>query len=173
MRSWVRARGLVCSQSKFSKGGLTIIDSYSYPELKAKAHNCRVMLAWSAERALDFQGTLQGRVRASALFSLADFFWVVDSWLDWQYPVEISELLYIRGHQFLKCCLPTFCWYCMFLNSHVVFLMFVGFWQNHVMNVSMACACEATNGLPCMPSKKGNLCGLGNLNYISLSICLT
>ena len=44
MKSWVRAHGLACSQSRFTRASLQIRDSYSYPEPKAKAHNARVMM---------------------------------------------------------------------------------------------------------------------------------
>ena len=49
MQAWVRERGLQCSQAKFTKGALSLADNLSYAELKSKAHNCRVMLAWIAE----------------------------------------------------------------------------------------------------------------------------
>ena len=75
MKAWVRAHGLQCSQSRFTKLSLQIKANYNYPELKAKAHNARVMLAWMADLTSECSedSSTHPELRASAAWALADF----------------------------------------------------------------------------------------------------
>jgi len=53
MKEWVRGTGQTCSHPRFTKKGLQIFNRFSYPELKGKAHNCKVMLGWIAQELAD------------------------------------------------------------------------------------------------------------------------
>ena len=79
MLQWVRDHGLVCSQKRFSKLQLQLHTTLSYPDLKAKAHNCRIMLAWMADLLMELlaEGVeftdCDVRHVACAAWALADF----------------------------------------------------------------------------------------------------
>jgi hypothetical protein len=47
MRDWTRAHGLSCSQSRFTVGSLNLSGALKFPELKAKAHNCKALIQYS------------------------------------------------------------------------------------------------------------------------------
>ena len=101
MREWVREHGLQCSQSKFTMGAFSQGKRLAYAELKAKAHNARVMLSWIAEVCADCALEDHSQLRASMTFALADFCFQCDAWRDWELPQDLAQRLYDRGHEFL------------------------------------------------------------------------
>ena len=106
MRSWMRAHGLTCSQTKYKQNSFTMQRLTDYPELKAKAHNCRVQLSWIAEICREHADPNNEELflMATATWALADVLWVADSYFDWQLPVDLAERQYEHGQIFLACC---------------------------------------------------------------------
>ena len=100
-RLWVRARHLECSHGKFTVDGLNWKASV-YPELRSKAHNCRVILAWLAEVCRTVVGAPRDRLRARAFFHLAAFCHMVDLQPVQLDPVVAREMA-DHGSQFLAC----------------------------------------------------------------------
>ena len=104
MREWMKAHRLECSQPRFTPGSFGQAKNQSnYAGLKAKAHNCRVLIAWvssKCESCADRDGD-RGRVRATMAWSLADWCWRVDQHTHWALPVELAETLYQRSQTFL------------------------------------------------------------------------
>ena len=105
MRQWMRDHGLSCSQSKFTPGALSLSDSLSFPELKAKAHNCKVMLGWVAEvcHGCQTRDGAHGIMRASMTFALADLIWKCDDVGHWRLGQVEADHIFVRGHEFLMC----------------------------------------------------------------------
>ena len=104
MRAWCRHRGLQCSQSRFTRGSLGQNRKATHAELKAKAHNSRVMLSWIADVCYHCKARYgeTGQLLAVATWSLDDICYVVDSHPDWQLSDAMAERIYRRGHDFLK-----------------------------------------------------------------------
>ena len=105
MKRWVSAHGLQCSQSRFTKLSLQIKHGYNYPEIKAKAHNCRVMLAWMADLTSECSndGSTHPQLRATAAWALADFCAQCDAHRHWKLSVDLADLLHSQIMSFLYC----------------------------------------------------------------------
>ena len=108
MRQWIRDHGLSCSQSRFTPASLSLSNSYCYPELKSKAHNCKVQLGWIASVCFDHQRRdgAHGILRASMTFALAELLWICDDVGHWRMSEAAAQSVYERGHEFLKCAWP-------------------------------------------------------------------
>jgi hypothetical protein len=104
LRRWVRDHGLGCSQSKFTPGSLGRGRTPVYAEAKAKAHNCRVMLGWLSDVCsnADVRFGDHGKQMAIVTWAIADFCFHLDSIKHWKLSPESAQLLYDRGHVFLK-----------------------------------------------------------------------
>ena len=102
MRSWMREHSLECSQSRFTAGSLSQGKHPAFAELKAKAHNARVMLAWIADvsRAAVVDDD-HSRLRATMVWALASLCWTCDSHKDWAVPPAVADRIYQLGHAFL------------------------------------------------------------------------
>eukprot|EP00969_Alexandrium_andersonii_P261069 11541766-Alexandrium_andersonii.AAC.1 len=98
MKAWVKQQKLTCTQTKYKPSVLGLEHARSFPELKTKAHNCRVQLAWVAALAQGHQHNEHDRHRACVAWAIADWCWVCDSVADWQLPDDAAERLYERGH---------------------------------------------------------------------------
>ena len=103
MKEWVRDHGLECSQSCFTMGSLSQGRKSNFAEIKAKAHNCRVMIAWLADvtRACGARDGHRGLARAAAFWALADFCYSSEVCRDWALSEELAKKLHTRGHEFL------------------------------------------------------------------------
>ena len=103
MRAWVRDHGLSCSQPKFKARNLNLFTAADYPELKAKAHNCRVLVAWMAGECARFRDGQNGALRAACTWALARFAWLGDSHDHWKLPEALATEMFDVGHHFLQC----------------------------------------------------------------------
>ena len=74
-----------------------------YPELKAKTHNCRVLVAWMAGECARFRDGQNGALRAACTWALARFAWLGDSHDHWKLPEALATEMFDAGHHFLQC----------------------------------------------------------------------
>ena len=104
MRRWCREHGLQCSQSRFTAGSLGRGKRPTYAEIKAKAHNCRVMLGWLSDLcfACRQQYGEHGWLVSVKTWSIAKFCQALDSHRHWKLPEHVASELYELGHAFLK-----------------------------------------------------------------------
>jgi hypothetical protein len=107
-RTWKRDHKLQCSKHRWSRSGLTWTSARVYPCLKAKAHNTRILLAWThveARAAADRNPTEAACMRAACTWALARFAWDLDRFPRKLTP-DMATALEQSGRHFLN----TYMW---------------------------------------------------------------
>jgi hypothetical protein len=103
MRNWAKANKFEISQSRFTPNMFNRKTQTVYAEIKAKAHNCKVMLYWLA--AIIVPANLEGdaeRLITCMIWSLTEFCKIIDANKHWKVEEEVAVLLKRRGLNFLQ-----------------------------------------------------------------------
>ena len=95
--------GLTCSQSMFTPAAIGRGKKPHMAEIKAKAHNCRVMVAWLAEICSECPRLYggHGRKMASVTFTIAKFCFLLDYEKGWLLSEKLANDLHSLAFQFL------------------------------------------------------------------------
>ena len=90
-----------CSKNRWSRSGLTWISPRVYPCLKGKAHNTRILLAWTHEQATEAavrDGTEVSCMRAACTWALARFAYDLDRFPKQLQPYMATSLQQTGSH---------------------------------------------------------------------------
>ena len=128
-RKWKKDNKLQCSKHRWSRSGLTWTSPRVYPCLKGKAHNTRILLAWThvqARRAARRNPTEATCMRAACTWALARFAWDLDRFPKKLTP-EMATALEQSGRHFLNtymwlakhCLAQRKCFYALKPKSHL------------------------------------------------------
>lgn len=102
-KRWTRDHGLTTSQPMFKPGNLGRGKSPHLAEMKAKAHNCKIIVYWLASLTSNLSrthGELGAKI-ATATWSMAHFNWLLDQEKGWKLEPALAEELRATGTTFL------------------------------------------------------------------------
>ena len=103
-KRWVHDSGQSCSQSMFTPASLGRGKKPKMAEVKAKAHNCRVMVAWVAEicAVAPQMYPEDGALIATCTYAMAQYCYILQKEKAWKISQATAAELYRLGHMFLN-----------------------------------------------------------------------